>query len=173
MIEKIYKFQLLILILLIYYVPTSNAGLFGPNNYEECIEDVIKSARTESATELGKDNCLNKYIQPEFDKRYKKAEDNRYRNATESEIALLKCERAKIFSIYVSCAIPGQMSKIYKLKMTAELKDGSIVEVELKNSVIRNSSFDTYSWSDNAYAITSAEKIKKFRKETLQIKPSF
>lgn len=170
---------LLVFTISIVYLPVSNARLFGPNNYEECIDGVVKFAKTESATELGRDNCYNKFIGSEFNKRYKKAEENRYRKATKSEIALLRCERKHIENtsvVYVECIIPDQMSKIYKLKMIAEFEDGSTSEVELQNWIKRDPTLHTFNWgksaTTNANDSIFTKKIRSFRKETLQIMPN-
>lgn len=36
---------------------SSFAGLLGPSNYNDCISAVVKNARTESAVQLGVQNC--------------------------------------------------------------------------------------------------------------------
>lgn len=48
-------------ILSLLMVPNSYAGLFGPSNYDECVLDGIKSAKTDSAVQLLHKVCANKF----------------------------------------------------------------------------------------------------------------
>ena len=53
-----------LLIALFVFLPAfSNAQVFGPKTYEQCIDEVVKNSRTESATKLGLINCENKFPQ--------------------------------------------------------------------------------------------------------------
>jgi len=53
--------QLLLAALLISQASLSNAQIFGPKTFEQCIDRVVKTSRTESATNLGIMNCRNKF----------------------------------------------------------------------------------------------------------------
>jgi hypothetical protein len=55
------KFLKVLVISLTLYVPLSNAWIFSPSNYEDCISDVIKNAKTELSVQLGVENCRNKF----------------------------------------------------------------------------------------------------------------
>lgn len=154
----------------------AHAALWGPSNYQECIDDVVKNAKVQSAVKLGEDNCFDKFVQPQFDKRVRLAAKNTYRLATPEEINLVKCKRMVYGDLaYATCTIPGRTTKIYSMKMLADFADGSTKEVELKNTIIRDPSTNTFSWNDEVTLNnpTSEPKIIKLKKHSLQIKKNY
>lgn len=55
------KFLKVVIISLFFSASLSHAWIFSPSNYEGCISDVVKNAKTELSVQLGVENCRNKF----------------------------------------------------------------------------------------------------------------
>ena len=55
--------KLFVFALFVFLPNFTNAQVFGPKTYEQCIDEVVKNSRTENATKLGVINCENKFPQ--------------------------------------------------------------------------------------------------------------
>ena len=59
------KMTILLALGLVMPVFNCSAGLFGPSNFDECVIDGAKQAKTELAVRLMYQACKNKFPQPE------------------------------------------------------------------------------------------------------------
>lgn len=50
-----------LLSILIFVSAGAYAGLFGPSNLSECLDDVVKNSKNNSAAEIGAANCMSKF----------------------------------------------------------------------------------------------------------------
>lgn len=48
-------------LILIFVTTGAYAGLFGPSNLSECLDDVVKNSKNNSAAEIGAANCTRKF----------------------------------------------------------------------------------------------------------------
>jgi hypothetical protein len=55
------KFLKVLTILLLLSASPSYAWIFSPSNYDDCISEVVKNAKTELSVQLGVQNCKNKF----------------------------------------------------------------------------------------------------------------
>ena len=50
-----------LLLSLLFLSTGSHAGLFGPSNLSECLDDVVKNSKNNTAAEIGAANCMTKF----------------------------------------------------------------------------------------------------------------
>ncbi len=160
----------MLLILMLIFIPT----LASAENYQDCIDGVIRIAKIREAIKLGEANCFDKFIQPEFDKRYRSAANKKYVKASISDFSSLRCEEVEPSQPYgyLSCEIPGKTNKIYSIRLKVNLQNGSTRVIELKNSLERDPRDETFKWGDVlSYGFSNlSSKIINLNRSTLEIK---
>ena len=119
-------------------------------SYQDCIDSVVKSAKFKEALKRGEENCFDKFIQPEFDKRYQNAASKKYVKSSSADGIALVCKTVDPGQTYeyLSCEIPDKTNQIYSIKLKVNLQNGSKREIELKNSIARDPRDETYKWED-------------------------
>lgn len=146
-------------------VSEAHAGLFGPSNYQECIDDVVKNAKFKEALRSGESNCYEKFIRPVQDKMESNADRVQYRKATQNEIQDLRCKKVGWKGNYlIECRMQSSpMSKYFKLKVQAKLSNGSIKILEMRNYA------PDAKWSNGEF-IELGEGVDEILYGTLEVK---
>lgn len=157
------------LLLLIFLSSSAHAGIFGASTYEECVDEVVKSAKIKEALYEGQSNCYEKYIRPKQDKMQNRAWQSNFRVATPTEISQLKCRKDGKFQNYyfIKCSLSEMPMKNYaSLKLTVTLKDGKIKDLEFKNHA------PDLKWLNEPLTSYDEVEIEKIDSKSLKIKDS-
>ena len=109
------------LLLILAFVSTgAYAGLFGPSNLSECLDDVVKNSKNNSAAEIGAANCMTKF----------KSKSNTVQDCamTWNGVSFVKGTPQSV-SEYVIAGIQNTTHKVYIPKsMSDVIKDKTVRE---------------------------------------------
>lgn len=123
-------------ICLLFAVGTCHAGIFSGSTYEECVDGVVKQTKFKEALEQGTQNCYEKHIRPKQDKMQSRGWQKPFRRSTTMEIEQLQCKKDGKFqeNFFIKCSFSGiSISRYSKIKVSGQLKDGTVREFEFKN----------------------------------------